>query len=1509
MKRTRGGTEATVNLSGSPAISGKTVTLTLAAAVVSTDTAVKVSYTKPTSGENNKLKDADDNETATFTDQPVTNNTADTTAPTFDSATVNGTSLVITMSETLAAAASLANTAFTVKKTPDGGTEATVNLSTTAPAISGKTVTLTLAAAVVSTDTAVKVSYTKPTSGENNKLKDAADNETATFTDQPVTNNIANNAPTVANMIPDRTATVGTAFDYAFPDTTFEDADGDTLTYTATLSDDSALPSWLTFTAATRTFSGTPAASDAATLTVKVTASDGTDSVSDTFDITVTDAVHSHYGARFATMTAGETHTFTADQFPAGTSAVTITSPPQTYQGHFALGRTNFSFSEVPVRIPIADIGNLTYRPDPNALWIENNHNYSLHQFWYRLDDASRSTHAHFRVLAPNRRRSLATGPPDPVTLRIPDFPPGHDGSTNVTFELAFSEAPEDATQARIKALVETTNATVHAARRVEAGNDRRWTVELTPSAANAAIVVSIPATEDCTEANAICSAAGGMLEEGTAFQIPYATPIVATFDDLPEAHGGNTDVTFTIDFDPEPADLDADTLKANLTVTDGTLGTVSRETEGSNARWSVTVTPSPGDDLVIALAETTDCEAANAICTGFGGRLETVPSQATIPYQAGYSGQRENVPAEPVVATFHGVPENHDGSTAVSFEIAFAPEPADLDADAVKANLTAYNGTVGEVSQVTEGSNARWRASVTPEAGNSLRIVLNPTVGCAFPNAICTAAGGRVEESTEAGIDYAAPLTVKYTEGHEPPAEHDGRTAFRFRISFSEDPGPGFKVKKLRGAFEVLQFNPTFRLTPRTKRVERGKSRHWEVTVKPKSNLNKGRGSIRVALEPADDCGSSTSVCTSDGRRLSNSLPVRMVQGPPSLSVSDAEAEEAEGATVDFTVRLSRAASETVTVDYATSDATATAGSDYTATSGTLTFAVGERTKTVSVKVSNDDVHDEGSETFKLKLSNASGGNVWIADGTAIGTITNDDPMPRAWLARFGRTVAGQAMDMVAGRLDGGGGTRVTVGGQALDFSGAAMTEERREALGSALGALSQTDDEPAGTTRSMTGRELLLGSGFQLSAGGEAGAPAYGAWGRFASGGFDAEEDGARMDGSVTSGLLGADMARGRWLAGLAVGLSAGEGTYAQMESGAGGDVETTMTALYPYGRLSVTERLDVWGLAGFGQGELEMTHGHEGEAEERFGTDLGMRMGALGARGEVLTPAEPDGLALAVRSDAFWVRTTSDAARAREGAHGNLAAAEADASRLRLVVEGSRRYAAGSGTLTPSVEVGLRHDGGDAETGTGIEMGAAVRYAGEGVSIEGAVRTLVAHEETGYEEWGASGAVRIDPGASGRGLSLTLAPTWGAASSGTERLWGMEDARALAPDGAPEPGRRFEAALGYGFGVLDEGWTAIPELGLGLSDTGRELRAGWRLVEGVSRGLAVELTLEGTRRERAAGAGAEHGLAAGAGWRLAGPGAGTFALRLEAAMRGAANDEARPEHELGVRLTARF
>ena len=108
-------------------------------------------------------------------------------APVVSSATVDGTSLVITFNADLAPAASLVNTPFTVKKTTSG-TESEVDL-TGSPDISGPTVTLTLDTAVAGTDTDIKVSYAKPDSGANNKLVDGNGNEVVDFTDQPVDNN------------------------------------------------------------------------------------------------------------------------------------------------------------------------------------------------------------------------------------------------------------------------------------------------------------------------------------------------------------------------------------------------------------------------------------------------------------------------------------------------------------------------------------------------------------------------------------------------------------------------------------------------------------------------------------------------------------------------------------------------------------------------------------------------------------------------------------------------------------------------------------------------------------------------------------------------------------------------------------------------------------------------------------------------------------------------------------------------------------------------------------------------------------------------------------------------------------------------------------------------------------------------------------------------------------------------------------------------------------------------
>ena len=154
-----------------------------------------------------------------------------------------------------------------------------------------------------------------------------------------------------------------------------------------------------------------------------------------------------------------------------------------------------------------------------------------------------------------------------------------------------------------------------------------------------------------------------------------------------------------------------------------------------------------------------------------------------------------------------------------------------------------------------------------------------------------------------------------------------------------------------------------------------------------------------------------------------------------------------------------------------------------------------------------------------------------------------------------------------------------------------------------------------------------------------------------------------------------------------------------------------------------------------------------------------------------------------------------------------------------------------------------MGIRHDGGDAETGTGIEVGGALRYEGNGITIEGAVRTLVAHEESGYEEWGASGSILVEPRASGRGLSLALTPTLGAASSGVERLWGLRDAQGLASGDEFEAKARMDAEVGYGVGVPHARGLVTPYAGLSLGEGGsRTLRAGtrWKLSDEANLGI---------------------------------------------------------------------
>ena len=604
-------------------------------------------------------------------------------------------------------------------------------------------------------------------------------------------------------------------------------------------------------------------------------------------------------------------------------------------------------------------------------------------------------------------------------------------------------------------------------------------------------------------------------------------------------------------------------------------------------------------------------------------------------------------------------------------------------DANGLTGAVYAWQWISGDAD--IAGATSRSYTLADADAGKRIKVRVSFTDDDGYGETLTSAATPAV----------LPPLTASF---HGMPSEHDGQKLFSFELRFSENFPGRLDYKVLRDeAFQVT--NGKVR---KAKRVAPRQNQRWTISVRPSSHE-----AVTVTL-PAG------SVTIEDGRSLANTVTAT-VAGPALLAVADATASEGADAAIAFAVTLSREASGEVTVQYLTEDGTAKAGEDYTHTQGTLTFAVGETEKTVSVPIL-DDAIDEGEETFTLKLRNAKG--AYIIDGEATGTIENSDPLQKMWLSRFGRTVADHVTSAVSDRLANPlTGAQVTVGGQSMNL--AEMTDEAR--LGETLTAIAQlmgapsgpapandtgswpgsgplgsgplgsgsghagagswpgTAESPTATSapgRLMTGRELLLGSAFHLAKEGDGGRPGLAAWGRVTVGGFDGEapsdNGNVRIDGNVTTGILGTDAEWNRLLAGVAISVSEGEGTYAQ--SSETGTIESTMTVVSPYARMTLSDRITAWGLLGYGTGDMTIVQktnaNPEADLRAPIRTDLSMRLAALGGRGVLLQADESGGFDLALKADGFFVETTSEAIS-------NEGDTSADASRVRLALEGSRAF----------------------------------------------------------------------------------------------------------------------------------------------------------------------------------------------------------------------------------------
>ncbi len=644
---------------------------------------------------------------------------------------------------------------------------------------------------------------------------------------------------------------------------------------------------------------------------------------------------------------------------------------------------------------------------------------------------------------------------------------------------------------------------------------------------------------------------------------------------------------------------------------------------------------------------------------------------------------------------------------------------------------------------------------------------------------------------------------------------------------------------------------------------VDPGEEGSKEVT------LETGQAEVTYAVRTADDStdepdGMVTLTLREDSRYINGSLSKASVKvldsSRPMLSIADAQGPE--GKSMLFTITLSAPSKERVCFDARTRPSTPVSATEYVDFASNVwnrsrfrpCIQPGQTTTKLGIYIF-EDAHDDSGETFEMLIHNAEGAT--IADAVGVGTIINDDPLPGAYLSRLGRTVGRQIMDAVSDRVTAAQsaaqasrepGLEITLGGEVLpriNFAKQApqsaqgslakkavstVTLSAAEYSDATLANRHGTRASEAGFLRTLTKEEVLRGTSFMANLSEDGSGSLLALWGRAVYGQFEGVQDGPgtpiTVDGKVATGMLSVDYTRERLSFGAILTQSAGDGDYAETGDGssASGTVKSRLTALAPWVSFAVTEHAKTWMALGHGSGKMTLTP----ESGIAVAADIGWRMAAAGVRSSLIL-TEP-GFMLDMVSNAMWVQTSSDAAQ-------GLAASSSEVSQLRFGLEAaSERVLASGSMLTPRLEMGLRYDGGDAETGFGLEIGGKLDWIdstrGLSLGLEG--RTLALHEDGDFHDWGLSAAFAYDSHSeTKRGFSAAVTRQLGGVSSGgvdallnPERFPAITDSREnRTADGA------WSLELAYGLS-RDWGMVGSPYTRVSGDRSAEAARLGYRI-----------------------------------------------------------------------------
>ena len=330
-----------------------------------------------------------------------------------------------------------------------------------------------------------------------------------------------------------------------------------------------------------------------------------------------------------------------------------------------------------------------------------------------------------------------------------------------------------------------------------------------------------------------------------------------------------------------------------------------------------------------------------------------------------------------------------YEGNTTISFVVEFNHrEPGDTADYTVDYRTEDITATAGADYVSTSGTLTFTPADgdlVVPvtikdddiqDNGETFRLVLsNPSSGVTLHRTAATAIGTILNHDSE-GLTATFPASAYASKSHKGPNDRPQVVvAFNSSVASISATTPSVVVN---GAS----------ITSVQAHTEDGLQNAQIFFLEPDGNDD-----ITFTLVANVACASG-GICSGTGTPItqvpsSHTIPAKQTATASQLSVADAAASEEDDSTIDFVVTLSPASDESVTVDYATANGSASTGDDYTAASGSLTFNAGETSKTIQVSIIDDTVVDN-NETLTITLSNASGAE--ISDGQATGTITDGD-------------------------------------------------------------------------------------------------------------------------------------------------------------------------------------------------------------------------------------------------------------------------------------------------------------------------------------------------------------------------------------------------------------------------------------------------------------------------------------------------------------------------------------